>query len=152
MPAYPSGQGGGGLSSSQVSALISAARVMSAGPWKFVNFAQNQTAVVLPLGATGQVDSKFRAPWAGSLRELTIDAESMSAISGTLTAEVYKNGVATGFSCQVATAATGARVTASAGSFTFADGDLLDVRLTSSATMNANGNVDGNCFIGVSKT
>jgi hypothetical protein len=101
--------------------------------WYQDNVVASQTDVALSRAAAGAFPTVWVAPRAGSILGVTVLSNDARA-AGTLTVQVWKNGVATGLTAVLDGVNTTFKATVqAAGTDTFTAGDHLDVRITTDA-------------------
>lgn len=109
------------------------------GPWTWNALAAGLTNTAGDVG-TSNNNSGITMPWAGRVR--AISASTSTCTAGTNTLTVFKNAVASDLTTVLSTtAATKNQTVATSSQVIFAQGDVLDVRATTSAGWAA-GNAD----------
>lgn len=101
--------------------------------WYQNNVAASQTAVVLTRGPGPSAGNVWVAPRAGNLVQVRVWSNE-ARTAGTLTVEVYLNGVATGLTAVLNATDTTFKATAQDPADPFVAGDRLDIRITTDGT------------------
>ena len=106
------------------------------GGWVQENVAASQAAVPLARFATNNPISRWTAPRAGSITAVSVWFSAALTAGGAdaFKVDVWKNGVATGWTLSVGSGSQSGQATAAKDTITFAAGDTLDVRITTTAT------------------